>query len=131
MNDLFAPDIAAEVARLSDKIAQWRQNGLASFETGSQTIPMIVSSVTAAYTFKPNDRVILADATGGAFTVTLPSAVTRRNQQPLTVKRLNGGGNAVTVGSAGGLIDGASTYDLTAQYETISLVSNGTDWMII
>lgn len=94
-------------------------------------IPMVVKSVTTTYAMQPFDRVVLADATGGAFTVTLPSAVGRHGQQALTVKRLNAGGNAVTVGSASGTIDGAATQPLAAQYASITVVSDGGQWVKI
>lgn len=87
-----------------------------------------VVSVTAAYSAKIDDGVVLADATGGAFTVTLPSA-TGSAGAVLRIKRLNSGANAVTVSGAGGqTIDGAATSSLTTQYQVLSLVSDGANW---
>jgi hypothetical protein len=94
-------------------------------------LPMNTVSVTAAYSFAGRDKIVLADATGGAFTVTLPDATLRKNQQPITVKRMNGGGNAVTIGSAAGTIDGAATTSLAAQYATKSFVSDGSVWVVV
>lgn len=93
-------------------------------------IPYIVKSVTTTYSMQPFDRVVLADASAGGFTVTLPSAVGRHGQQPLTVKRTSAANN-VTVASAGGTIDGAATSTLASQYASITVVSNGTDWSVI
>lgn len=94
-------------------------------------LPFNTRSVTAAYSVSGFDKVVLADATGGAFTVTLPNAAFRKNQQPIIVKRLNAGGNAVTIGSAGGTIDGAATVSLAAQYSTKSFMSDGSNWHMI
>jgi hypothetical protein len=94
-------------------------------------LAVAVKSVTAAYTMQPLDRIVLADATSAPFTVTLPSAQGRHGQQALTVKRMNAGGNAVTVGAASGLIDGAATQSLGSQYARLSVVSDGTQWLII
>ena len=80
---------------------------------------------------EPFVRVVLADATGGAFTVTIPDAYGRMGQQPISVKRTNGGGNAVTVASAGGTIDGATTQSLATQYAAITVVSDGNQWLVI
>jgi hypothetical protein len=52
--------------------------------------------VTAAYIINTADGVVLADATGGAFTVTLPAASAYYRRR-FTVVRMNGGGNAVTI----------------------------------
>lgn len=94
-------------------------------------LAVAVKSVTTTYAMQPLDRVILADATSAPFTVTLPSAQGRHGQQALTVKRMNGGGNAVTIGAASGTIDGAATQSLGSQYAKLSMVSDGTQWLTI
>jgi len=125
------PLINERVLDLEQQVGTWRDGGLRTFDDTPAVIPWTTKAVTAAYTVEPFDRVILADATGGAFTVTLPNAYGRMGQQPISVKRMNAGGNAVTVGSAGGTIDGATTASLAAQYATKAFVSDGTNWMII
>ena len=45
-----------------------------------------------------------------------------------TLKRLTA--NTVTIASAGGTIDGVATQALTAQYDFITVVSDGTNWYI-
>ncbi len=97
----------------------------------SMWLPMNTASVTAAYTVSGHDRIILADATGGAFTVTLPDATLRKNQQPISVKRMNAGGNAVTVGAVAGTIDGAATQAIAAQYTVLTFISDGAVWHIV
>lgn len=116
---------------LAAQVGKWGENGLNALDSTSMWLPMNTVSVTAAYTMTGRDKIVLANATGGAFTVTLPDATLRKNQQPLIVKRTNAGGNAVTVGSASGTIDGAATQSLAAQYATLSVVSDGTNWHLI
>lgn len=90
-----------------------------------------VVSVTSAYSAKIDDGLVLADAVGGAFTVTLPSAALNSGAV-LRVKRLNAGANAVTVSAASGqTIDGATTRSLSAQYATVALCSNGANWFVL
>lgn len=87
-----------------------------------------VVSVSAAYTARLDDGVVLADASSGAFTVTLPSAA-QASGATIRVKRLNSGANAVTVGAASGqTIDGAATKSLASPYAFLVLISNGTNW---
>ena len=121
---LTLDDIAAQIGR-------WGENGLNALDSTPMWLPMNTVAVTAAYTMTGRDKIVLADATSAPFTVTLPSAVGRKNQQPLIVKRQNAGGNAVTVGSAGGNIDGAATSVIAAQYSVVRVVSDDTNWWTI
>lgn len=90
-----------------------------------------VVSVSATYTAKIDDCLILADATSGAVTVTLPSAINSAGAV-LRVKRLNSGANSVTIsGALGQTIDGAASKSLAAQYDKLVLVSNGANWFVL
>lgn len=128
MND---PQLHTSLEDLAAQVGRWGENGLNALDNTSMWLPMNTVSVTAAYTMTGRDKIVLADATAAPFTVTLPDATLRKNQQPVIVKRMNAGGNAVTVGSASGTIDGAATTSLAAQYATKSFVSNGSAWHII
>lgn len=92
--------------------------------------PRVVSK-TGTYSATVNDSLVKADATGGAFTVTLPTAVGVAGKT-YTVKRMNGGANAVTVAcSAAETIDGAATYALSSQYAVVTVVSDDSNWLIV
>ncbi len=91
-----------------------------------RTIPQFKSirTVTAAITLTFNESVILANATSGAFTVTLPSA--KYKGLVLHIKRINSGANAVTVSRGGtDTIEGFSSQSLTSQYSSITLYADG------
>jgi hypothetical protein len=71
------------------------------------------------------------DAAGGAITITLPTAVGIAGQT-FIVRRVNSGANAVTVdGDGSETINGAATYSLTAQYQSVSIMSDGAGWMVV
>ncbi len=94
--------------------------------------PPTVRNVTATYseTTTTGDVYVFADATSGAITVNLPTAV--GNAATIVIKRMNSGANAVTIdGATTETIDGALTAVLNSQYESITLVSNNTNWGII
>lgn len=116
---------------VEQRVAGWSSAGLDVFDSLSLWLPMSTASVTTAYSVPGKVAVVLADATGGAFTVTLPAASLRKNQMPIIVKRLNSGANAVTVASAGGTIDGAASQPLGSQYAVLRFVSDGTNWYTI
>lgn len=72
------------------------------------------------------------DATSAAIAVTLPAASTSRDKL-FIIKKIDSGGNAVTVTRAGSdTIDGATSFALTAQYNWVVIQSDGTaDWRIV
>lgn len=120
-------DIDQRMLDIEQQIGRWRDGGLRTFDDTPANIPWATTAVTTTYTVQPFDRVVLADATGGAFTVTLPNAYGRRGQQPIFVKRTSAANN-VTVASAGGTIDGSATQTLTSQYAVQGYCSDGSVW---
>lgn len=91
-----------------------------------------IRTETGTYGVALSDHTILADATGGAFDVTLPSAVTAGDGATFVVKRISAA-NTVTVKSGGGTIDGVAAgtgIALDAQYKTRAFRSDGTNWFI-
>jgi hypothetical protein len=94
-----------------------------------------VRTVTAAYTVTlDDDEFVRGNATGGAFSITLPTAASCFDTDTGTgkvfeFKKTDASGNAVTIdGAAAETNDGAATFALAAQYETLRIVSNGTGW---
>ncbi|MFB6517430.1 hypothetical protein [Streptomyces sp. NPDC056401] len=95
---------------------------------GQQPFP--VRAITASATVRVIDEVLAVDATTGAVVVTLISAVATPNQY--TIKKTDVTANTVTVAAAGGqTIDGAATKVLAAQWETITVIPSGNNWLTI
>lgn len=85
-------------------------------------------AVSASATATNADTLILADATAGAVTITLPAAASSAGHR-LIIKKTDASANAVTVdGSGAETIDGAATASLTAQYQSIEIVCDGSTW---
>ncbi|MGL4465389.1 MAG: hypothetical protein ACRC1K_24835 [Planctomycetia bacterium] len=90
-----------------------------------------ISTKTSSYSITDSDSVVLADATAAAFNVTLPTAAGISGRQ-YTIKRINGGANTVTVATTSSqTIDGAATKGLSAQYASVTVVSDGANWLIV
>lgn len=70
----------------------------------------------------------LCDLAAG-FTVVLPTAV--GNTSKLTYKKMQSAGSIIIDANAAETIDGGLTATLNLQYESITLVSNNANWMII
>jgi hypothetical protein len=94
-------------------------------------IATALATKTAAYTLSEDDSVLLANATNGPFTLTLPTAVGIAGRQ-YTIKKIDSASNAVTIGTTSSeTIDGAATLVLTSQWAYQTVVSDGTNWFII
>jgi hypothetical protein len=90
-----------------------------------------VTAVSEAYTALPEDNVLACDASGGAFTVTLPAASGSAAMQ-IHVKKIDASANAVTVDADGSeLIDGNLTFDLRWQDESLMLQCDGAGWYVL
>lgn len=84
------------------------------------------SPVTAAAS-----DILLCNATAGAITVNLPAAASNTNCI-ITVKKIDSTDNAVTIeGNASELVEGVANKILTIQYESVTLVCDGTGWYIV
>lgn len=76
--------------------------------------------------------IVNASASSGNVTITLPSAVLAGDGGQLAVRKSDDSVNTVTIATDGSqLIDGASTYVLSKQYESVTIVSDGANWHTI
>lgn len=97
-------------------------------------LELSVRTVTSAITIDATQKetVVLADASAGGFTVTLPTAASGR---VVVVKKIDSSANAVTVSTPSAAtpatIDGSNTQTLAAQYNIMRLVSDGANWFLI
>lgn len=89
---------------------------------------VVTDSTTS--TLASTDDVSLVDATSGAVTITLTGVSTSGKR--LTIKKTDSTANAVTIQRDGlATIDGALTKILYSQYESITIISDGSKWHII
>jgi hypothetical protein len=95
--------------------------------------PNTPKNVTTNYTVVyPQDETILADATSGAFTVTLLDATQTPKGRMFIIKRISVGSNNVTIATTSSqTIDGATTYVMTTPNQSITVVSDGANWQIL
>src|SRR3990167_3635118 len=92
-----------------------------------------VLSKTGAYTVTSSDSgaLILCNANGGAFTVTLPEAATLSSGFQVSIKKIDTSSNAVTIdGSAAETVEDIASWVLNAPYESVTLVTDAVEWFI-
>jgi len=90
--------------------------------------------VTTSTTLDRGYNAVLADATGGPITLTLPSTASAVDQGTvLIIKKVDATANVVTVQRQGtDTIDGATTYVLGSQWKFVTLLGDGQRrWLVI
>jgi hypothetical protein len=109
-------------------------NSLAIKDTASG---VRVKSITGNYTALWSDTVLLVNATGGNITITLPdSALVASTKDEMGklfyIKKVDASANTVTIdGYSAQTIDGAATYVINTQYDSVTIVSDGSNYHIV
>jgi len=107
------------------------ENRIATYLAGGGATRGAYRSVTASGNVVSGDYLIIADATAGAITMTLPPAALVPGRI-YAFKRINAGANAVIIdGYAAETIDGNLTHTLTPQWNSVTIMSNGVAWFIL
>jgi hypothetical protein len=87
--------------------------------------------LSADYEAGIGDDVIAVDASGGAVTISFPVASDFENKI-WTIKKIDSSSNAVILDpDSSETIDGATTYSISTQYDSVSIISNGTNFEIV
>ena len=93
---------------------------------GSITQP--VRTITTDYVVTNFDRMIFADTTSNGITIYLPSATTTAGRE-FIIQRVVSGMNSLTVQAyTGETVEGSGAVTLSAAGDTITIISNGTDF---
>jgi len=100
--------------------------------TGTSFSPTTVAnSVSYTEAGTTGFKTSLCDATGGAIVVTLP-LVASATGLIYTVKKIDSSANTVTLdGNGVETIDGVTTQVISAQYDSLTITSDGSTWWII
>lgn len=88
-------------------------------------------TIAATGSVAADDYLIRCDCTAGAITVNLPAAASSAGRV-LAVKKVDASANGVTLdGNGAELIDGAATLAWATQYQSYTVICDGTGWNII
>lgn len=102
-------------------IAAWKVTFSRAIAFGLFQAYFGVKAVTTTYSVGTTEYIITADATGGPFTITLPTVVSLTGRQ-FTIVKIDSSGNAVTVARQGSdTIEGATSIALAAQNNKVTL----------
>lgn len=96
--------------------------------SGASTWDVVTETTTAT---AAANEFILADTSGGTFVITLPDASTNTDER-IAIKKTDSSTNILTIATTPPAdIENSSAYTISAQNDSIYLVSDGTDWFII
>ena len=92
------------------------------------SISQPVRSITTDYVVTNFDRVLFADTTSNNITIYLPSATTTAGRE-FIIQRVVAGANVLTIQAyTGETVEGSGSVTLSAAGDTITIISNGTDF---
>lgn len=90
-----------------------------------------VVSTSTNYSVLKTDNTISASSASGTITITLPTAANISGKL-FNIKKSDSSANPVVITTTSSqTIDGQTTQILTYQYECLSVVSNGSNWLIV
>jgi hypothetical protein len=98
----------------------------------AEVVPTITASQTGTYAILTTDDFIPCNASGGGFTVTLPTAVSAAGKRYRIKSTHAQTTNVITIATTSSqTIDGVTTTTLNSQYEEVTVLSDGANWHII
>lgn len=103
-----------------------------SFKSNQDPALFALDTKTTTYAVTNSDTIILADATGGSFTITLPTAV-GISGRTFKIKKIDSALNTpVTIATTSSQTFNGSgtTTTLNTGFEEINLISNGSNWLL-
>ncbi len=95
------------------------------------SVQSAIAVKTSNYSVADSDSVLLGNAASNTITFTLPSAVGMTGRQ-FTIKKTDSSTNTVTVAtSSSQKIDGGTTVALSSQWQFLTVISDGSNWMVV
>lgn len=107
----------------------WRQIRSLMAIFGAQLQPFYPSAITSSATISVEYGFYLVDASGGAVTLTLPTALAHKGRC-FSVKKIDGTSNGVTVMGSETIDNGASAI-IATPYTCLTFMSDGATWWIV
>jgi hypothetical protein len=134
LNGIVQSDTAATGSALVERDSNGDVFGVRGrFSAGMRSGGDLYRSVTAkSANFSADDTmdVCIVDTSAGSVTVSLPAAATCAGKV-LTFKKKVAANSLILDGNAAETIDGAATLTKTSQYDSVTIICDGTTWWVI
>ena len=127
--DIEANDVITVVAKYTSNSAAFATGGTGGTTTASG---LTVTGVKTSNYTAAADEFIPVNLTSADITISLPAASTCTDSQICVKISGNTSAHKVIVDANGSeTIDGDATYELTTDYESLLIISTGTEWLVI
>ena len=123
--------LTADVAIFAKTIQDGAVGNAKIVSMDSMKLHYVMKTVSSDYMISDQDSTLLVDGSAGIVHVLLPDATFSSGKQ-LILKKIDSTNNDIRlVGLNQQIIDNDTSYVLTAQFEYVALLSNGTSWMVV
>lgn len=122
----YLTDKPVELSRQLSQLEQNVDDAVKSVQRGTQPVFQPTNRKTATYTAAVGE-LVRVDTSASDVSVVLPVATPQNAGLTIAVARMSAA-NALTVGSASGLVNGTASLTLTAAVRLFLLVSDGVGW---
>ena len=130
INDDDGTQTFNELQSLVERIKDFHRESVKRLVYG-ESFKLNISIETGSSITPGSSPVLLCDASSNSVTVNLPSASDSINTV-YYVKKIDSSGNTVTIdGNSNETIDGSLTQVISVQYDSLTVVSDGSNWHII
>lgn len=125
-----ASTVVTDVTTITNgSLVDW-ENSSSTVITWENNSLVTIGWLSSIYSITANNATILVNCASGPLSTLLPAASSVSGQQ-YKIKKIDSGANAATVTTTSSeTIDGATTYSLPDQYDSVTLQSDGTEWWI-
>jgi len=114
----------------TDSTIQFLSSGSVTAAEFGQLASNVTTITATTYTALVTDGAILANNAAGV-TITLPAAASVPSNYRLSIKNIGSSGEITINGDGAETIDGELSIILTTQYESVTLVTDGSNWFIL
>ena len=104
-------------------------SGIAAYASGNVGGARTYNNITSDFSMLDSSDVVFIDTSSNVVSVTLPTAVGKGGQE-LLFKMKDGSNSGVLIGNGSETIDGDSIYPMYHKNQSISLISDNSNWYV-
>ena len=127
---VFSPNRTEQVRLTSSGNLGVKTNSPNSTVDNNGSYGSAITTVSSNTTLDNSHSTVLVDTSGGSITVTLPTA-SSASRRVYNIKKVTSANTLTIDGDSTETIDGSETQDISNQYDSVSIQSDGTEWWII
>lgn len=101
-----------------------------TFQNSASNINRVYNNISSNFSMTDSSDVVFLDTSSSSINVYLPNASGKGGKQ-ITVKLKNGSNSGVLIASGSQTVDGQNQVGIYYTYESVSLISDNSNWLLI